>query len=139
MAPSMLDDFIPKAQQDLLDDLQDQPYDEPTEGDIVEWLALPTDRECNNKRALKVALREIHEKWILGKSTMKQCAAPRYLRPLLTMVHIAARDLQKLKNAQEKRKQKVENDRRRESGERLDGRPQRDAARIAKANMKRCR
>lgn len=29
MAPSMLDDFIPKAQQDLLDDLQDQPYDEP--------------------------------------------------------------------------------------------------------------
>lgn len=55
------------------------------------------------------------------------------------MVHIAARDLKKLKNAQEKRKQKVENDRRRENGERLDGRPQRDAARIAKANMKRRR
>jgi hypothetical protein len=102
MAPSMLDDFIPKAQQDLLDDLQDQPYDEPTEGDIVEWLALPTDRECNNKRALKVALRKIHEKWILGKSTMKQCAAPRYLRPLLTMVHIAARDLQKLRTHKRK-------------------------------------
>lgn len=55
------------------------------------------------------------------------------------MVHIATRDLKRIKKAQEKKEQKVENDRRIENGERLDGRPQRDAARIAKAKLKRRR
>lgn len=72
MAPSMLDDFVPNVQQRLLDQLRDHPHGKPTEGDIVGRLALPGDRECNNKRVLKAALRELHEKWTLGKSIREE-------------------------------------------------------------------
>ena len=69
MPPSLLDDFIPTALQTLLDEVKDLPYDDPIGEDILQFLALPGNSECNNKLALKEALRAFQIKWIQCKSS----------------------------------------------------------------------
>lgn len=70
-------DFIPKPLQERLGDLEDTTYGAPLEGDILDFLAVG-NVQCDNRKALKEALRLVHGKWIQGTDADYSYGGPLY-------------------------------------------------------------